>query len=173
MLKIGLTGGIGSGKSTVAKIFALLGVPVYDSDHRAKVLMTEDNAVRKGIIDLLGEESYTAAGTLDRAHISSRVFDDKEALAKLNAIVHPAVGRDFIAWCNGYSGQCYVLKEAALIFEAGIHASLDYIILVTAPEEIRIKRVVERDNTIARKSKGPDGLINGRMQRRPQCQTLS
>jgi len=145
MLKVGITGGIGSGKSLVSGIFKLLNVPVYNSDIRAKQIMNESQDVRTQMIDVFGNEAYDQDGNLNRTHIASRVFSDKEMLSKLNAIVHPAVGIDFSNWCRDYADQPYILKEAALIFEAGINTSLDKVILVFASEELRISRVMSRD----------------------------
>ena len=143
---VGITGGIGSGKSLIARIFMLLGVPVYDSDQRARALMTEDDDVRQSIANLLGSDAYLPDGTLNREAISAVVFNDRDVLARLNEIVHPAVGRDFEHWASTVSSpRGYVLKEAALIFEAGLHEQLDHVILVSAPNELRIARVMKRD----------------------------
>lgn len=143
-LKIGVTGGIGSGKSTVCKVFATLGVPVYDADSRAKALMNEDSLLRKGIIATFGEQSYTQ-GQLNREYLGKLVFPDPEKVKKLNQLVHPAVGRDFEKWVAKFSSLPYVIKEAALLIEAGSYKQLDQLILVTAPEDIRIQRVLQRD----------------------------
>ncbi|MFS4417134.1 dephospho-CoA kinase [Maribacter sp. 2307ULW6-5] len=140
---VGLTGGIGSGKSTVANVFRELGVPVYDSDAEAKLLMQGNAAVRAAIMDLLGKDSYTDQG-LNRAHIAKRVFADKELLQALNAIVHPAVKKHFLQW-QKEQRYPYVVQETALIFENGAADRYDKIILVTAPEEVRIQRVMQRD----------------------------
>ncbi len=145
MLKVGITGGIGSGKSLVSGIFKLLNVPVYDSDLRAKQVMSESADVQMQVINLLGDKAYDADGNLNRGYIASRVFSDEDMLAKLNGIVHPAVGTDFNEWCSAQPDEPYILKEAALIFEAGINTSLDKVILVFAPEELRISRVMGRD----------------------------
>jgi len=145
MLKVGITGGIGSGKSLVSGIFHLLGVPVYNSDQRAKDIMHEDHDVRLQIRSLFGAEAYDSKGKLNRGYIASQVFSDKDLLARLNAIVHPAVGDDFHRWCEDHAGRQYILKEAALIFEAGINTSLDKVILIFAPENLRISRVRARD----------------------------
>jgi dephospho-CoA kinase len=145
MLKVGITGGIGSGKSVVSGIFGLLGVPVYNSDERAKDIMHENDEVRLQIRSIFGAKAYEADGKLNREYIASCVFSDKDLLAKLNAIVHPVVGTDFQQWCNKNASQPYILKEAALIFEAGINTSLDKVILVFAQEKLRVSRVVNRD----------------------------
>lgn len=140
---VGLTGGIGSGKSTVAAMFAGYGIPVYNSDEEAKKIMGDSPLIKRKIEELLGEESFKN-GKLDRAYISQLVFKDPELLRALNAIVHPAVREHFMAWTEKQRSK-YVIQEAAIIFENGTHQSYDYIILVTAPMDIRIKRVVERD----------------------------
>ncbi|MDO6517060.1 dephospho-CoA kinase [Zobellia uliginosa] len=148
---VGLTGGIGSGKTTVAKMFEELGVPVYNSDTRAKELMQSSQDLVAAIKELLGEEAYREDGVLDRAFISSQVFGDKELLNKLNAIVHPAVRKDFIHWADEQTAD-YVIQEAAIIFEIGTQDFYDCIILVVAPKETRIERVVQRDAGITVKS---------------------
>jgi dephospho-CoA kinase len=143
MIQVGLTGGIGSGKSTVASFFRKLGIPVYDSDARAKELMKNDPDLRKAITGLLGEQAYQY-GNLDRKWIASRVFSDPELLTALNALVHPAVRRDFGQWSTAQQGP-YVVQEAAVLMENGGYRELDFNILVTAPETMRISRVVKRD----------------------------
>ena len=117
MMKVGITGGIGSGKSTVCRLFARLGVAVYDSDAGAKRLMTEDAELRRRITDRFGAEAY-ADGTLNRTYLAGRVFSEAQALADLNAIVHPAVRADFAAWAERQEGD-YVILESALLFDAG------------------------------------------------------
>ena len=141
---VGLTGGIGSGKSTVAKMFAELGIPVYDSDMEAKELMVASNEVKTAITQLLGEEAYDNYG-LNRPYIANKVFKDPELLEKLNAIVHPAVRKHFLDWVERQESP-YVIQETALIFENDAQDKYDYTILVTAPVETRIQRVIERDN---------------------------
>ncbi|WP_291965315.1 dephospho-CoA kinase [Maribacter sp.] len=145
MITIGLTGGIGSGKSTVASMFKDLGVPVYDSDQRAKHLMNSSKAIHDQLIELLGEEAFLD-GKLNRAFIASKVFNDKNLLAKLNDIVHPVVREDFVAWAKNQNAR-YVIQETALLFENKSQALYDEVILVTAPKEVRIGRVLARDNT--------------------------
>ena len=140
---IGLTGGIGSGKSTVAAMFARYGIPVYNSDREAKELMDDSPLIKRKIIALLGKDSYQN-GKLDRVYVAERVFKDPKLLGALNAIVHPAVREHFMAWTKKQDSE-YVIQEAAIIFENGTQESYDYIILVRAPLEDRIKRVVERD----------------------------
>jgi dephospho-CoA kinase len=144
MLKIGLTGGIGSGKSTVARIFEVLGIPVYYADDAAKNLMNEDELLKTEIEKEFGAASYVD-GKLDRAYISSIVFKDKEKLARLNALVHPATIRSAEKWMNAQQ-SLYTIKEAALIFESGSQEHLDFVIGVQAPRALRIHRVMQRDN---------------------------
>ncbi len=141
---VGLTGGIGSGKSTVAKMFKELGVPVYDSDKEAKKLMVDSKEVRFKIEQLLGNNAY-ANGGLNRQYIASKVFKSPELLQKLNNIVHPAVRTHFLEWAKTQESP-YVIQETALIFENGAQEKYDRTILVTAPVENRIQRVIDRDN---------------------------
>jgi dephospho-CoA kinase len=145
MLKVGITGGIGSGKTTVCKIFEQLGIPVYYADDRAKRLMVEDPQLVRGIMALLGEEAYTPEGQLDRTFVANIVFNNPGKLAQLNDLVHPAVARDGAAWQEKQTEVPYTLKEAALLYEAGSYRALDRMICVVAPEEMRIQRVMERD----------------------------
>ncbi len=147
MIRVGLTGGIGSGKSTVASFFRELGAPVYDSDRRAKDLMNGDTDLREAITTLLGAEAYKD-GSLNRQWIAGRVFSDPELLSSLNALVHPAVREDFNLWSAAQKAP-YVLQEAAILMENGGNKHLDRTILVTAPESVRIARVVERDDVQA------------------------
>lgn len=144
-LKVGVTGGIGSGKTTVCKIFEFLGIPVYYADDRAKALMSEDSKVIKAIRSLFGPEAYQRNGNLNRNYIAAIVFEDKEKLAALNSIVHPAVFADGEEWNKLQSNTPYTIKEAALLFESGGYKTLDKVITVTAPKEVRIKRVMSRD----------------------------
>ena len=143
MLKVGVTGGIGSGKSTIAEVFMQLGIPVYPSDIRAKELMSEDFELRRAIVDLFGNEAY-ASENLNRAFIASKVFSDQTLLLKLNELVHPAVKKDFDLWCSDQNAA-YVLKEAAILIETGAYKAMDRMILVTAPSELKIQRVQNRD----------------------------
>jgi dephospho-CoA kinase len=144
MIRVGITGGIGSGKTTVSRIFELLEVPVYYADEAARRLMNEDPLLKESIIREFGENSYGKDG-LNRAYLSSFVFNDKEMLLKLNAITHPAVLRDSEDWLQKQRSAPYTLREAALIFESGIDRHLDYVIGVSAPEELRISRTMDRD----------------------------
>jgi dephospho-CoA kinase len=145
MLKIGITGNIGSGKTTVSKVFEVLGIPVFNADDAAKSVMVTDDELINGIKSAFGQISYFDDGTLNRKHIAEIVFNDKKQLAKLNSLVHPATFRAFDAWVKSISGIPYVLKEAALLFESDAHKFCDYTIMVKAPLETRIKRVMERD----------------------------
>ena len=149
MLKIGITGGIGSGKTTVCKIFELLHIPVYYADERAKQLMVEDKKLVARIKEVFGEAAYHPDGTLNRAHLATEAFSNAEKLAQLNAIVHPAVAKDGEQWqaIQEKKGALYTLKEAALLFESGSHLKLDKIITVFAPRTLRIERVLQRDQT--------------------------
>lgn len=144
MLKIGITGGIGSGKTTISRIFSTLGAPVYNADARARWLMEHDANLIRNIKASFGESSYLEEGKLNSRYISSIVFNNKERLRELNSFVHPAVGRDFKRWAEANSFP-YVLKEAALLFESGSYKLLDKVIVVACPEELRIKRTLARD----------------------------
>ncbi len=144
MLKVGLTGGIGSGKTTVAAIFSLLGIPVYFADQVARQLMQHDEELKNEILQLFGNKAYSE-GNLDRQYIASIVFNDVVQLNKLNAIVHPATIRHAEQWMNEQTAP-YAIKEAALIFESGSQDQLDYVIGVYAPEHIRIHRAMKRDS---------------------------
>ncbi|NGM73525.1 dephospho-CoA kinase [Sphingobacterium sp. SGL-16] len=143
-IKVGITGGIGSGKSFVAKIFKTMGIPFYDADKEAKLIMTRSVIIREGLIQAFGEEVYFEDGSLNRKWLSAQVFNNPEKLELLNTIVHPVVIQDAVDWANTQT-SCYSLKEAALLFESGSYKTLDYTILVVAPEELRIERVMNRD----------------------------
>lgn len=143
--QIGITGGIGSGKSLVCKIFASLGVPVYDADSRAKSIMTTDGILVVQIKKEFGSLSYYEDGRLNREYLSAVVFNDEDKLKRLNELVHPRVGADNEKWMEQNANHPYLLREAALLFESGSFKKLDRIIVVTAPEYLRIKRVLHRD----------------------------
>ncbi len=145
MKKIGITGGIGAGKSLICEIFELLGIPNYPADVRAKWLQENDPELTKQIKENFGPESYTTDGKLNRGYLSELVFTDDEKLKKLNSLVHPAVGKDFKKWCEQYTNKPYVLKEAALLFETGSYKQLDATINVHASEELRLERTLKRD----------------------------
>lgn len=146
MLQIGITGGIGSGKSLVCKIFSCLGVPVYDADHRAKSIMTTDGILISQIRKEFGDLAYNEQGALNRTYLAEEVFSNELKLEKLNSLVHPRVGIDYQNWLAERNDVCYVVKEAALLFEAGSYMYLDKIVVVTAPEDLRIRRVLARDS---------------------------
>lgn len=172
MMVIGLTGGIGSGKTTVAGFFKERGIPVYIADDAGKRLMSTSVEIRNSIIELFGAEAYKG-DTPDRKLIASKVFNDKEQLSKLNQIIHPAVEKDFKEWLSDQSSE-YVIYEAAILFEAGGYKKCDYSILVTAPKKLRIQRLQKRDDSSVeeiqermnnqwsdeKKSKMADFLIN-------------
>lgn len=145
MKLIGLTGGIGSGKTTVAHIFEALGIPIYYADARAKKLMHMDFDLVAAIKAAFGDDVY-AEGKLDRPRLAEIVFTNPERLKVLNSLVHPAVGRDFSAWVESQNPETpYILKEAAILVETAGHRDLDGVILVQAPENLRIARVIDRD----------------------------
>lgn len=140
---IGLTGGIGSGKTTIARYFAGQGIPVYIADEEAKKILYLPQAIRE-VKEAFGEEVFTD-GQPDRKKIADAVFGNPEKLKILNAIIHPKVGDHFKQWVHNNSGKGFVIKEAAILFESGSYKDCDKIILVTAPKEIRINRVMQRD----------------------------
>ena len=144
MLKIGITGGIGSGKSTVAKMFETLGIPVYYADEEARRIMNEDATLKQAITKHFGPESYID-GKVNRAYISAKVFDNQENLALLNNLVHPATIHDSEQWMQRQTTP-YAIKEAALIFESNIRLTLDCVIGVSSPEDLRIERTMRRSS---------------------------
>jgi dephospho-CoA kinase len=144
-LQIGITGGIGSGKSLICKIFHQLGVPIYDADSHAKELMTTDGILINDIKKEFGDLSYHSDGGLNRVFLAANVFNDQKKLDLLNKLVHPRVAEDYQRWVQCHREFRYIIKEAALLFEAGSHTALDKIIVVDAPLELRIKRVLARD----------------------------
>lgn len=144
-LQVGITGGIGSGKSLVCKIFGLLRVPVYDADSHAKALMATDGILISQIKKEFGDLSYHPDGSLNRAWLGEHVFLNEGNLQKLNSLVHPRVAADYENWLRGHLEEPYVLKEAALLYEAGSYRMLDKVIVVSAPEALRQARVLARD----------------------------
>lgn len=145
-LQIGITGGIGSGKSTVCRIFATLGIPIYDADSRAKYLMSNSEEIKNAVMQFFGENAYFENGGLNRAYLAQEIFSDKQKAKVLEQIVHPEVAKDYQLWVQeNKSKSPYLLKEAALMFETGGDKLLDKIILVSASEGLRIKRVLSRD----------------------------
>ena len=145
MLRIGLTGGIGSGKTTVARIFSSLGIPIFNADESAKRLMSENENLRSAIIEKFGIDSYIGKD-LNRAHLAKLVFADPEKLRWLNTLIHPLTIADAKKWMDTQQSP-YVIKEAALLFESEAAAGLDFVIGVTAPETLRINRILQRDKT--------------------------
>lgn len=146
VITVGIAGGIGSGKSTIARLFETMGYPVYYADDRAKWLMNNDATIKAKLIATFGKAVYP--DQLDRKILANIVFSDKAALAQLNAITHPAVERDFLNWCQQQKSDI-LFKEAAILFESGTEHSVDKVICVIAPESIRIKRVMQRDGATA------------------------
>ena len=145
MLKIGITGGIGSGKTLVCRIFALLGIPVYDSDYRAKWVMQHDPVLRQELSQVFGQQVYDAAGTLNRPYLAKLVFNNPPQLALLNSLVHPRVKEDFTNWAVAQNKAPYLLKEAALMFESKAYKQVQKVITVSAPLDVRLARVLQRD----------------------------
>ncbi|MEO8795333.1 MAG: dephospho-CoA kinase [Daejeonella sp.] len=145
MLKIGITGGIGSGKSTACAVFEILGISVFYADVVAKQIMQTDSVLVNDVTSAFGEKSYSDKGELNRKYISDIVFKDDKQLQILNSIVHPAVFRAFDAWSEIHKNEPYILKEAALLFESESYKMCDYNILVKSPEALKIKRIIKRD----------------------------
>jgi len=149
ILKLGLTGGIGAGKSTIAEIFEVLNIPIYSADQRARYLMEHDPILIMGVKNLLGSQSYDDSESLNRNWVAERVFADHDLLTQLNFLVHPAVTMDGDHWHTQQSDVPFTLKEAALTFESGQYLKLNAVISVEAPEKIRIERVMNRDGASA------------------------
>jgi dephospho-CoA kinase len=143
MMIVGITGGIGSGKSVVSQVFESLGVAVYNSDIRSKALLNSNLQLKSRLIDAFGEKIYTTNG-IDKTYFARLIFNNKKLLERSNQIIHPFVKQDFEAWVNSQSSD-YVIKESAILFETGIYKQLDKTILVTAPQKLRIERVIQRD----------------------------
>lgn len=146
MKKVGITGGIGSGKTTVCKVFELLGVPVFYADDESKKLLFNDADIKRKILEAFGDAVLSASGFVDRKLLSSVVFNNKEKLEQLNAILHPAVGHRFEQWVEENKQHPYILKEAAILFESGAYKQVDMVITVTAPVSLKIQRAMKRDN---------------------------
>lgn len=144
MLKIGITGGIGSGKSTVCHIFNVLGIPVYRADEMAKIFVHDVAGIREKIIHEFGTDAYKQ-NIYNSKYISKIVFNNRNKLQKLNAIIHPYISQDFLKWTEKQKGAKYLLKEAAILFESGANQNLDYTIVVNAPLDLRIQRIIDRD----------------------------
>ena len=146
MIKVGITGGIGSGKTTVCRVFELLGVPVYYSDAEAKNILDSDPSVQEGILKLFGAGVMDKNGKADRKKIAAIVFNEKEKLEKLNQLVHPAVGRRFDDWCKKYAHAPFILKEAAILYESGAYKQVDKVIVVSTPKALKTERIMKRDH---------------------------
>lgn len=158
--QVGITGGIGAGKSTVAKIFSTLGLPVYDADSNAKRIMNQDKKVISKVVGLFGKAAYPD-GTLDRKYLAETVFNDTPKLQQLNGIVHPAVALHYEQWLNDHKRFKITIKEAALIFQTKTYQALDKVILVAAPRNLRIQRVLTRDSH--RSKSDVEAIINNQM----------
>lgn len=146
MFKVGITGGIGSGKSTICNFFSLKGIPVFNADLEAKRIMNSSSLVRSQMMLHFGNDIYLANQQLDRQKLAALIFNSEPMLQKVNAIVHPAVRNYFFEWCQNQQAP-YVVHEAAILFESGFYNMMDYTILVTAPEQQRIDRVIRRDQS--------------------------
>lgn len=144
MLKIGITGGIGSGKSTVCRVFSVLGIPVFEADSVAKKLMITDKGIREKLVNLFGSAVYLPDQTIDRKFLAGIVFKDPSLLAQLNGIVHPVVRKTFFDWCEKQQSP-YIIHEAAILFESGFYKMMDKTITVVTSENERIRRVMKRD----------------------------
>lgn len=149
MIAVGLTGGIGSGKTTVAKEFYLLGIPIYIADEEAKRLMVTSKSIKEKLINLLGKSAYED-GALNKVYIADKIFNDAGILQKMNDIVHPEVARHFKNWCAEQQ-SVFVIKEAAILFENGSYKSCDYVITVTAPKSVKTERLLKRDGSTIEK----------------------
>jgi len=143
-MQIGVTGGIGSGKSLVCKIFNSMGIPIYEADFRAKELTNKDEVVKEKILTTFGKKSFLN-NRLNKVYLAQEVFNNTEKLKQLNAIIHPAVADDYDIWQSQFKNYKYVIKEAAILFESGSFKTCDKVILVDAPRNIRMKRVIQRD----------------------------
>ena len=144
MIIVGLTGGIGSGKTTVANMFVELGIPIYIADVEAKKLMNSSKVIKRELIQLFGTNAYSD-GKINKAFLADKIFNDKDLLVEMNAVVHPKVKTHFKKWIK-IQRSLYVIYEAAILFENGGYKECDYIITVTAPETVRIQRIIQRDN---------------------------
>ncbi|HNU76904.1 MAG: dephospho-CoA kinase [Prolixibacteraceae bacterium] len=142
---VGLTGGIGSGKSLVCKVFAILGIPVFEADRVGRSLYTGNTKVKEEMISMFGPGVYLPGGEINRSYLASLIFNDKEALLRVNRLIHPLVRDAFALWRQEQNSD-YVVYEAAILFESGYYRETGFTVVVTAPEELRIKRVMERDH---------------------------
>jgi len=147
MIKIGITGGIGSGKTTVCKIFEVMKIPVYYADIEAKIIINTDIEIKNSLISLFGKNIYLQNGTIDKKQFSEIIFNDKQILAKVNSIIHPVVKKYYEQWLFQNKNYKFTVKEAAILFESGAYKQVDKIITVVSPLEKRIERIMKRDNT--------------------------
>ncbi len=145
MIRVGITGGIGSGKSIVCEVFRKLNVPVFSSDLEARYLTNNDPEIRKGLISLAGDRIFEGQ-KLDRKLLAKYIFNDKELLAKVNKLIHPRIADCFRNWCLLHGNRSYVIQESAIIFESGANRMMDKIITVSCPQDIRISRVIAREH---------------------------
>lgn len=152
VLKIGVTGGIGSGKSTLCKVFSILGIPVFEADTVAKKLINEHPQIKKGLVQLFGDEIYANDGTLNRKKLADYIFNDDVQLEKVNKLVHPLVRDEFSNW-GKLQDTPYIVHEAAILFESGFYKMMDFTILITSPKKERISRVVKRDGILVEQVK--------------------
>ena len=145
-LKIGITGGIGSGKSVICQVFKLLGAPVFEADVWAKTLVNSHEQIKTGLIDWYGPDIYSPNGTIDRKKLAGIIFTDNTEMQKVNGLIHPVVRQEFMLWAD-QQNHPYVIHEAAILFESGFYKMMEYTLLVTAPENMRIDRVMKRDGS--------------------------
>ncbi|MCD6355320.1 MAG: dephospho-CoA kinase [Prolixibacteraceae bacterium] len=148
-LKVGITGGIGSGKTTICRVFQLLGIPVFEADNVAKELLNSNREIKKSLIRLFGKDIYNSYGEINRKMLASIIFNDDIQLNKVNNLIHPAVKQEFSKWLE-MQNTPYVIHEAAILFESGFYKMMDFTILVSAPEEERLARVMKRDDISAK-----------------------
>ena len=146
-LAIGITGGIGSGKSTVCELFKILGIPVFEADLASKKLINTNSEIKNGLIQLFGSNIYNTDKTINRKMLANLIFNDNLLLEQVNELIHPVVRTEYLNWLK-QQNTAYIIHEAAILFESGFYKMMDYTILVTAPEEIRIERVIKRDNAL-------------------------
>lgn len=146
-LAIGITGGIGSGKSTVCELFKILGIPVFEADLASKKLINTNSEIKNGLIQLFGSKIYNTDKTINRKMLANLIFNDNLLLEQVNELIHPVVRTEYLNWLK-QQNTAYIIHEAAILFESGFYKMMDYTILVTAPEEIRIERVIKRDNAL-------------------------
>ena len=168
MIVIGVTGGIGCGKSYVSAKMQLRGIPVYDSDSRAKLLTATDSAIKEALSELVGPTLYCpcGCGVMQKEVLAQFIFGKPENLARVNAIIHPRVKEDFRRWTNGLGSKDFCILESAILFESGFEKDVDYTVCVDAPLELRIKRCVKRDNTTAQ---AVVARINSQMDQEEKC----